>query len=244
MLNGKVVLITGGSKGIGAALVKAFHENGAKVAFTYQSSSQAAAELLNRLNNPITVKSYQSDASNLNEAEIVINKVLEDFGSVDILVNNAGITRDHLLLRMTEQQWDEVIQTNLKSVFNYTKSVLKPMVRQKQGSIINITSLVGLTGNAGQANYAASKAGIIGFTKSVAKEMGSRNIRCNAVAPGFIETEMTNQLPVEVKEKYISEIPLKRLGKPEEVAELVVFLSSEKAAYINGQVVSICGGIN
>jgi 3-oxoacyl-[acyl-carrier protein] reductase len=244
MFEDKVVLITGGSRGIGAALVDVFAEHGAIVAFTYQSSTALANAIEQKWVGKATIKAYQADASLLAESEKVVEQVLKDFGTIDILINNAGITKDNLLLRMSEQQWDDVINTNLKSVFNYSKSVLKPMVKARSGCIINITSYVGISGNVGQINYAASKAGIIGFTKSLAKEMGVRNIRCNAVAPGFIETEMTENISTEVKEKYLSEIPLKRFGSAKEVADLVLFLSSEKAAYINGQVISICGGIN
>lgn len=244
MFENKVVLITGGSRGIGAALVDIFAEHGATVAFTYQSSTVLANSIEQKWTEKAKVKAYQADASLLAESEKVVEQVLNDFESIDILVNNAGITKDNLLLRMSEQQWDEVINTNLKSVFNYSKSVLKTMVKARSGCIINITSYVGISGNAGQINYAASKAGIIGFTKSLAKEMGVRNIRCNAVAPGFIQTEMTENISSEVKEKYLSEIPLKRFGTAKEVADLVLFLSSENAAYINGQVISICGGIN
>lgn len=244
MFEDKVVLITGGSRGIGAALVDVFAEHGATVVFTYQSSTELANTIEQKWEGKATVKAYKADASLLVESEKVVEQVLKDFGTIDILINNAGITKDNLLLRMSEQQWDDVINTNLKSVFNYSKSVLKPMVKARGGCIINITSYVGISGNAGQINYAASKAGIIGFTKSLAKEMGVRNIRCNAVAPGFIETEMTENISSEVKEKYLSEIPLKRFGSAREVADLVLFLSSEKAAYINGQVISICGGIN
>jgi 3-oxoacyl-[acyl-carrier protein] reductase len=244
MFENKVVLITGGSRGIGAALVDVFAEHGATVVFTYQTSSALANTIEQKWAGKSKVKAYQADASLLAESEKVVEQILKDFGTIDILVNNAGVTKDNLLLRMSEQQWDDVINTNLKSVFNYSKSVLKPMVKAKSGCIINITSYVGISGNAGQINYAASKAGIIGFTKSLAKEMGVRNIRCNAVAPGFIETEMTENISNEVKEKYLSEIPLKRFGSAKEVADLVLFLSSEKAAYINGQVISICGGIN
>ena len=243
LLDGKVALITGGSRGIGEALVRKFVEQGAQVAFTYVSAGSAdrAAGLAAELG--AAARAYQSDAGDYAQAETLVAEVLKDFGKLDILINNAGITRDTLLLRMTEQQWDEVMQTNLKSVFNMTKHCLKPMIRSG-GSIINMSSVVGVFGQAGQANYAASKAGIIAFSKSVAKEYGSRGIRCNAVAPGFIETEMTAVLDEKTKEGYLSAIPMKRLGTGEEVANVCVFLGSELGAYISGQVLSVCGGLN
>ena len=243
LLEGKVALITGGSRGIGEALVRKFVEHGASVAFTYVSASskerseQLAAELGSQ------AKAYQSDAGDYAQAEALIARVTGDFGKLDILVNNAGITRDTLMLRMTEQQWDEVIQTNLKSVFNLTRHALKPMLRSG-GSIINMSSVVGVFGQAGQANYAASKAGIIGFSKSIAKEYGSRGIRCNAVAPGFIETEMTAALDEKTREGYLAAIPMKRLGSGDDVANACVFLASGMGAYISGQVISVCGALN
>lgn len=243
LLNGKVALVTGGSRGIGEAIVRKFVEQGARVAFTYVSSgSQAKAEKLTAELGG-SAKSYQSDAGDFAQAEVLLGQVLQDFGKLDILVNNAGITRDTLMLRMTEQQWDEVIQTNLKSVFNMTKHALKPMIRTG-GSIINMSSVVGVFGQQGQANYAASKAGIIGFSKSIAKEYGSRGIRCNAVAPGFIATEMTDALDEKTKEGYLSAIPLKRLGAGEDVANTCVFLASDMGVYVTGQVISVCGGLN
>lgn len=243
LLDGKVALITGGSRGIGEALVRKFAEHGAAVAFTYVSAASAerAGKLAAEL-GPAT-RAYQSDAGDFAQAEKLISQVLADFGKLDILINNAGITRDTLMLRMSEQQWDEVIQTNLKSVFNLTKHSLKPMIRTG-GSIINMSSVVGVFGQAGQANYAASKAGIIGFSKSIAKEYGSRGIRCNAVAPGFIETEMTAILDEKTKEGYLSAIPMKRLGSGEEVANTCVFLASDMGSYISGQVISVCGALN
>ncbi|RMD74982.1 MAG: 3-oxoacyl-[acyl-carrier-protein] reductase [Bacteroidetes bacterium] len=246
LLEGKVALVTGGSRGIGAAIVRRFAEHGAQVAFTYRSSADKANALARELSEAhgVTVKAWQSDASSFAEAENLIKEVLDTFGKIDVLVNNAGITRDNLMLRMTEEQWDEVIQTNLKSVFNLTKHALRPMLKNRGGSIINISSVVGIFGNAGQANYAASKAGIIGFTKSVAKEVGSRNIRCNAIAPGFIETEMTGELDDKTREAYLSGIPMKRFGKAEEVADTCVFLASEMAGYITGQTISVCGALN
>jgi 3-oxoacyl-[acyl-carrier protein] reductase len=243
LLNGKIALITGGARGIGEALVRAFVEQGASVAFTYVStgSAERADRLVAELGD--TVRAYQSDAGDYAQAETLVGQVIKDFGKLDILINNAGITRDTLLLRMSEQQWDDVIQTNLKSVFNLTKHALKPMIRTG-GSIINMSSVVGVFGQAGQANYAASKAGVIAFSKSIAKEYGSRNLRCNAVAPGFIETEMTAVLDEKTKEGYLSAIPMKRLGSGKEVADVCVFLASEMGAYINGQVLSVCGGLN
>lgn len=244
-LENKVVLVTGGSRGIGAGIVKKMAELGANVAFTYFSSANKSEELIATLKNyEVFVKAFKSDASNYKEAENLVNKVLNDMGKIDVLINNAGITRDNLLLRMSEEQWDDIMTTNLKSVFNLTKQVVKPMMKQRSGSIINMSSIVGMRGNAGQSNYAASKAGIIGFTKAIAQEMGSRNIRCNAIAPGFIETEMTEELNEKVKEDYIKNIPLKRFGTTNDVANLVAFLASDNSAYISGQVISICGALN
>lgn len=245
LLEGKVALVTGGSRGIGAAITQRFAEQGADVAFTYRSSAEQANAVAARLSSlGVRAKAYQSDASSYQAAEELANAVLEEFGKVDILVNNAGITRDNLMLRMTEEMWDEVMQNNLKSIFNLTKHLIRPMMKNRGGSIINMSSIVGITGNAGQANYAASKAGIIGFTKSVAKEMGSRSIRCNAIAPGFIETDMTDALDEKVKEGYLSNIPMKRLGKAEEVADACVFLGSDLSTYVSGQVLSVCGALN
>jgi 3-oxoacyl-[acyl-carrier protein] reductase len=243
LLNGKTALITGGARGIGEALVRKFVEQGAQVAFTYVSagSAERAEKLAAELG--ANARAYQSDAGDYAQAEALVAQVVKDFGKIDILINNAGITRDTLMLRMTEQQWDEVIQTNLKSVFNLTKHCLKPMIRTG-GSIINMSSVVGVFGQAGQANYAASKAGIIGFSKSIAKEYGSRGIRCNAVAPGFIETEMTAVLDEKTKEGYLSAIPMKRLGSGEDVANACVFLASDMGAYVSGQVLSVCGALN
>ncbi len=242
LLAGKTALITGASKGIGKAIAEKFAEHGAKVAFTYLSSVEKGQALEKALSDKgTTAKGYRSDASIYAEAEELVKNVLDDFGSIDILVNNAGITKDGLLMRMSEEQWDSVIQINLKSVFNLTKAVMKPMMKQRNGSIINLTSIVGIRGNAGQANYAASKAGIIGFTKSVALELGSRNIRSNAIAPGFIETEMTHDLAN--KDEWTKGIPLKRGGAPEEVADCAVFLGSEMSRYITGQVLQVDGGM-
>lgn len=246
LLKGKNALITGGSRGIGADIVRRMADNGANVAFTYLASEEKAKALAESVSDETGVKvlCYRSDASDFQQSAELISAVLKDLGQIDILVNNAGITRDNLMLRMTEEQWDEVILTNLKSVFNLTKQVLRPMLQAKSGSIINISSIVGITGNAGQANYAASKAGIIGFTKSIAKEVGSRNIRCNAIAPGFIETEMTDALDDKTKETYLANIPMKRFGKGKEVADVCVFLGSDMAGYISGQVISVCGALN
>ncbi len=244
LLQDKVALVTGGSRGIGAAIARRFAEQGATVAFTYLSSeapAQAIEEELKQLG--VKAKAYKSDASSYKGAEELINAVLMDFGKLDILVNNAGITQDTLMLRMSEEQWDRVIETNLKSVFNLSKHALRPMMKAGGGSIINMSSVVGITGNAGQANYAASKAGIFGFSKSIAKEMGSRNIRCNAIAPGFIETDMTDNLDEKTKEAYLSSIPLRRLGKASEVADLCVFLGSDMSSYISGQTIAICGAM-
>ncbi|MCU0428991.1 MAG: 3-oxoacyl-[acyl-carrier-protein] reductase [Cytophagaceae bacterium] len=244
LLSGKNVLITGASKGIGRAMALRFAQEGANVAFTYLSSVEKGQALENELKQFGTkIKGYRSDASIYASAEELVNQVVADFGTLEVLVNNAGITKDGLLMRMTEEQWDSVITVNLKSAFNLTKAATKFMMKQKNGSVINITSVVGVSGNAGQANYAASKAGMIGFTKSVAQELGSRNIRCNAIAPGFIETEMTEVLDPKVKEEWEKGIPLKRAGKPEEVADAAIFLASDMSRYITGQVLQVCGGM-
>jgi 3-oxoacyl-[acyl-carrier protein] reductase len=244
LLDGKVALITGASRGIGRGIAEKFAEHGANIAFTYVSSDEKARALETELaKHGIKAKGYKSDAADFAAAEQLINDIVAEFGTVDIVINNAGITRDTLLMRMTEQQWDEVINTNLKSVFNITKAVQKPMLKQRSGSIVNLSSVVGVKGNAGQANYAASKAGIIGFTKSVALELGSRNIRCNAIAPGFIETEMTGALDEKVVAEWRNSIPLKRGGSPEDVANLSLFLASDMSAYITGQTINVCGGM-
>jgi len=245
LLENKVALVTGGSRGIGAAIVRKFAEQGAHVAFTYLSSAEKAQAIEAELKElGSKAKAYKSDASSYQQAETLVKEVLKDYGQIDIVVNNAGITRDNLMLRMSEEQWDEVIRINLKSVFNLTKHVLRPMLKNRSGSIINMSSVVGDFGNAGQANYAASKAGIFGFTKSIAKEVGSRSIRCNAIAPGFIATEMTEELDEKVKENFISNIPLKRYGDPDEVANACLFLASDLSAYVSGQTISVCGGLN
>ena len=242
---GKVSLVTGGSRGIGSAIVEKLAKNGSNVAFTYLSSPEKAQELISKLEiYPVKIRAYASDASNHQASKDLITQVVADFGGLDILVNNAGITKDNLLMRMTEEQWDQVMNINLKSAFNLTKFAVTQMMRQRSGSIINITSVVGIFGNAGQANYAASKAGMIGFTKSVAKEVASRNIRCNAIAPGFIETEMTHVLDEKTKENFLKNIPLGRMAQASEVADVVTFLASEQSSYITGQVLSVCGGLN
>jgi 3-oxoacyl-[acyl-carrier protein] reductase len=241
-VEGKVAIVTGGTRGIGLAIVRQLAAAGARVAFTYLSSADSAKQLENEFGEQ--VKGFRSDAASFLESEKLVEDVIAHFGTVDILVNNAGITRDNLLLRMSEEQWDEVMNANLKSVFNLTKQVAKVMLRNKRGSIINLTSIVGEKGQAGQSNYAASKAGIIGFTKSIADEFGSRSIRCNAVAPGFIETDMTQVLPEETKKAILAQIPLKRMGSAEEVANVVLFLSSEASTYVTGQVISVCGGMS
>jgi 3-oxoacyl-[acyl-carrier protein] reductase len=244
LLEGKVALITGASRGIGRGIALRFAEQGANVAFTYLSSVEKGEALAKELEAyGVKAKGYRSDAADFKAAEELVNNVVADFGTVDILVNNAGITRDTLLMRMTEQQWDEVMNANLKSVFNLTKAVQKPMLKQRKGSIINMSSVVGVKGNAGQSNYAASKAGIIGFTKSVALELGSRNIRSNAIAPGFIETEMTDVLDPKVVQGWRDTIPLKRGGSVDDIANATIFLASDMSAYITGQVMNVCGGM-
>jgi 3-oxoacyl-[acyl-carrier protein] reductase len=245
LLENKIALVTGGSRGIGAAIVRRFAEQGANVAFTYRSSAASAEALATELSAlGVQVKAYASDAASFSEAEALINTVVADFGGLHILVNNAGITADTLMLRMSEEQWDKVIDTNLKSVFNLSKHAIRPLMKAGGGSIINLSSIVGITGNAGQANYAASKAGIIGFSKSMAKEMGSRNIRCNVIAPGFIETDMTDALDDKTREAYLSGIPLKRFGKGEEVADACVFLASDLSSYVSGQTLTVCGALH
>jgi len=244
LLEGKTALITGGARGIGKAIAVAFAKQGANVAFSDLRYDDSAAMLENELASyGVKAKGFASDAGNLAASEQLADNVVENFGRIDILVNNAGITRDTLLMRMTEEQWDMVIQVNLKSVFNLTKAVQKYMLKQRSGSIINMSSVVGIGGNAGQANYAASKAGMIGFTKSVAQELGPRNIRCNAVAPGFIETEMTAGLPEDVKKSWAEKIPLRRAGVADDVANVCIFLGSDLSQYITGQVLPVCGGM-
>ncbi len=245
LLINKNALVTGASRGIGRGIALELARQGANIAFTYLSSPDKAAELEKELEAlGIKAKGYKSDAADFKSAEELINSVVADFGSLEIVINNAGITRDNLLMRMTEDQFNEVIKTNLNSVFNITKACQRPMLKQRNGSIINMSSVVGVTGNAGQANYAASKAGMIGFTKSIALELGSRNIRCNAIAPGFIETEMTGALNEETVKQWREQIPLKRGGTPDDVAHLCVFLASDWSSYITGQVIHIDGGMH
>lgn len=244
LLKNKVALITGASRGIGRAVALRFAEQGADVAFTYLSSVEKGEALVAELEKyGIRAKGYRSDAAEYAAAEQLVNDVVNDFGKLDVVVNNAGITRDGLLMRMSEEQWDTVISVNLKSVFNVTKSATKFMIRAKSGSIINMASVVGISGNAGQANYAASKAGIIGFTKSVAIELGSRNIRANVIAPGFIETEMTDAIDSKATEEWKQSIPMKRGGTPEEVADACIFLASDLSRYVTGQVIQVDGGM-
>jgi 3-oxoacyl-[acyl-carrier protein] reductase len=244
LLEGKVALITGASRGIGKGIAEVFASHGASIAFTYASSDEKARAFEAELAAMgVKAKGYKSDAADFSAAETLVNDIVTEFGTVDVLVNNAGITRDTLLMRMSEDQWDEVIRVNLKSAFNLTKAVIRPMLKAKSGSIINMSSVVGVSGNAGQANYAASKAGMIGFTKSVAQELGSRNIRCNAIAPGFIETEMTEKLDPKVVEEWRATIPLKRGGTPTDVANTTLFLASDLSAYVTGQTIHVCGGM-
>ena len=245
LLKDKVALVTGGSRGIGSAIVRAFAAQGANVAFTYLSSEKPALEIQEELTAMgVKAKAYKSDASSFTQSEELVKNVLADFDKIDVLVNNAGVTRDNLMLRMTEEQWDTVININLKSLFNLTKQVMRPMMKNRGGSIINISSVVGDFGNPGQANYAASKAGVFGFTKSIAKEVGSRNIRCNAIAPGFIKTDMTDQLDDSTKDGYLTNVPLKRFGEGQEIADACIFLASDMSSYMTGQTMSICGGLN
>ncbi len=248
LLEGKTSIVTGAARGIGAAVALKLAQHGSNIAFTYISDSSAdkAATLENELNSlGIKAKAYQSNAGDFAACESFVNQVQQDFGAIDVCVNNAGISKDNLLLRMTPEQWNDVIGINLDSVFNMTKQVIRPMMKAKKGSIINMSSIIGIRGNAGQASYAASKAGVIGFTKSVALELGSRNIRCNAIAPGFIETDMTNYLKEgEAAAEFLKKIPLGRFGSGEEVADVTLFLASEMSSYVTGQVISTCGGLN
>ena len=248
LLEGKNAIVTGAARGIGEAIALLFAEQGANVAFTYvsESSSSKAKELEEKLTGlGVKAKAFKSNAADFSACETLVNEVLKDFGSIDICVNNAGISKDNLLLRMTPEQWDEVMQVNLKSVFNMTKQVIRPMMKAKAGSIINMSSVIGEMGNAGQSSYAASKAGIIGFSKSVAKELGSRNIRCNSIAPGFVETDMTSYLQEgDASEKYKAGIPLGRFAKGEDIANVALFLASDMSSYVTGQTISVCGGLN
>lgn len=244
LLKGKTAIITGASRGIGKGIALAFAQNGANIAFTYLSSDEKAKALEAELSKyEIKAKGFKSDASNFEAAQTLADDVMSTFGSIDVLVNNAGITKDNLLMRMSEEDFDKVMEVNLKSIFNLTKAVLRPMLKQRSGSIINMSSVVGVKGNAGQANYSASKAGIIGFSKSTALELGSRNIRCNVIAPGFIQTEMTEKLDENVVKGWTDNIPLKRGGNPEDIANATLFLASDMSSYISGQVLNVCGGM-
>ncbi len=245
LLENKTALVTGASRGIGEAIAIKFAEQGANIAFTYLSSAERAQALEEKLAAMgVKAKGYKSDAGDYASAEQLTNDVLKEFGNIDICVNNAGISRDNLLLRLTPEQWDDVINANLKSVYNLTKQVIRPMMKARSGSIINMSSVVGVSGNAGQSSYAASKAGVIGFTKSIALELGSRNIRCNAIAPGFIETDMTGYLKDGGAEQWFSKIPMARFGKVDEVANVALFLASDMSSYVTGQVVGVCGGLD
>jgi 3-oxoacyl-[acyl-carrier protein] reductase len=245
LLKGKVALVTGAARGIGRKIAEEYAKAGADVAFTDLNRDDNMISLEKELSAlGVRCKGYASDASDFNAAQTAADAVYIDFGKIDILVNNAGITRDTLLMRMEEEMWDLVIRVNLKSVFNFTKAVQKYMLKARSGSIINMSSVVGVNGNAGQSNYSASKAGILGFTKSVAKELGSRNIRCNAIAPGFIITDMTDKLPEDVKEQWVKTIPLRRGGVPEDVANVCLFLASDLSSYVTGQTISVCGGMS
>ena len=246
LLDNKVAIITGASRGIGEAVAIRLAEQGAHIAFSYVSSDEKAKALEDKLAAlGVKAKAYKSNAGIFADCEAMVNDVVKEFGTVDVCVNNAGISKDNLLLRMTPEQWDDVIQVNLKSVFNMTKQVIRPMMKAKKGSIINMSSIIGIRGNAGQSSYAASKAGIIGFTKSIALELGSRNVRCNAIAPGFVETDMTHYLKEgEASKAFLDKIPLGRFGKGEEIADTTLFLASDLSSYITGQVISVCGGLN
>jgi len=245
LLEGKTAIITGASRGIGKAIAMKFAEEGCNIAFTDLNYDDVAKETEKEIAAlGVKVKAYASNAANFEDTQKVVDDVIKEFGSVDALINNAGITMDTLMMRMTEQQWDAVINVNLKSVFNFTKAVLRQMMKQRSGSIVNMSSVVGVSGNAGQANYSASKAGIIGFTKSTAKELGSRGIRSNAIAPGFIVTEMTAKIPEEARKQWEASIPLKRGGTPEEVAKTALFLASDLSSYVSGQVINVCGAMN
>tara|TARA_B100002052_G_scaffold126803_1_gene116382 strand:+ start:137960 stop:138709 length:750 start_codon:yes stop_codon:yes gene_type:complete len=244
LLKSKNIIITGASRGIGKGIAKLFAQQGANIAFTYLSSDKKAQNLKQELEvYGNKVKGFKSDASNFMSSQKLVNDVLKEFGSIDVLVNNAGITKDNLLMRMSEEDFDAVMEVNMKSVFNLTKAVLKPMLKAKNGSIINMSSVVGVKGNAGQSNYSASKAAINGFTKSIALELGSRNIRCNSIAPGFIETEMTQELPSETVKQWTSQIPMKRGGNVDDIANATLFLASDLSSYITGQVINVCGGM-
>ncbi len=246
LLENKVAIVTGGSRGIGEAIALKLAESGASIAFTYVSSDEKAKALEEKIQSMgVKARAYKSNAANFADCESMVNEVLKEFGSIDICVNNAGISKDNLLLRMSPDQWNDVINTNLTSVYNMTKQVIRPMMKARSGSIINMSSIIGIRGNAGQSSYAASKAGIIGFTKSIAAELGSRNIRCNAIAPGFVETDMTHYLKEgEAAKSFLEKIPLGRFGSAEEIANVTLFLASEMSSYVTGQVISTCGGLN
>lgn len=245
LLEGKTAIVTGAARGIGSSIAKRFAKEGANVAITDLVINASANSVIRELESyGVKAKAYASDASNYDQTQEVVKQIIEDFGRVDILVNNAGITKDTLLMRMSEEQWDMVLKVNLKSVFNFTKAVQSNMLSNRTGSIINMSSVVGVSGNAGQANYSASKAGMIGFTKSVAKEVGARSVRCNAIAPGFIETDMTAKLPENVRKEWTKQIPLRRGGTPEDVANTALFLASDLSSYVTGQVIHVCGGMN
>lgn len=245
LLEGKTALITGGSRGIGRTICLKFAEEGANIAFSDLMMDENVESLVKELENKgVKAKGYASDASSFDQSEEMVKEIAKEFGRIDILVNNAGITRDNLLMRMGEADWDLVIKVNLKSVFNLTKAVQKYMLKQRSGSIINMSSVVGVNGNAGQSNYSASKAGLIGFTKSVAQELGSRSIRCNAIAPGFIETKMTEKLPENVRNEWVKTIPLRRAGQAGDVANVATFLASDLSSYVTGQVINVCGGMS
>ena len=246
LLEGKIVIITGAARGIGEAIALKMAEHGAHIAFSFLSSEEKAQALENKLHSfGVKAKGYKSNAGSYDDCEKFVNEVIAEHGTVDVCINNAGISKDSLLMRLNPTQWDEVMETNLKSVFNMTKQVIKPMMKAKKGSIVNMSSIIGIRGNAGQSSYAASKAGIIGFTKSIAHELGSRNIRCNAIAPGFVETDMTHYLQDEEGAKsFLAKIPLNRFGRAAEVADTALFLASDMSSYITGQVISVCGGLN
>ena len=246
LLENQVAIVTGGSRGIGEAIVLKLAESGAHIAFTYVSSDEKAKSLEGKIKERgVNGKAYKSNAGNFKECEAMVNEVVKEFGTVHICVNNAGISKDNLLLRLSPEQWEEVMTTNLTSVFNMTKQVIRPMMKMRRGSIINMSSIVGMRGNAGQSSYAASKAGIIGFTKSIAAELGSRNVRCNAIAPGFVETDMTRYLKEgEAAKSFLDQIPLGRFGSAEEIANVTLFLASDMSSYVTGQVISTCGGLN
>ncbi|MGI6719167.1 MAG: 3-oxoacyl-[acyl-carrier-protein] reductase [Bacteroidales bacterium] len=245
LLDNKIAVITGGARGIGKAIALRYAQEGANIAFIdlqYDDTAKETEKELSKFNTKC--KGYAADVSNLEQVTNVVDQILKDFGKIDILVNNAGITRDNLLLRMSEEDWDLVLKVNLKSVYVMTKVISQSFIRQRSGNIINISSVVGLSGNGGQTNYSAAKAGMVGFTKSIAKEIGSRNIRCNAIAPGFIETEMTKQLPEDVRKDWITKIPLRRPGYAEDIADVALFLASDLASYVTGQVIPVCGGMH